>query len=162
MGRILSDSLSEGPLEVEGPVQSLGDPCYSFTDSMSPRRWVWVVATVATVGGVSALVILSYLPVPRSFTMHDVGVYDLETTCSGILTIKGTSVTFQWWAPRSIEFGAWSCSANHIVYEANGTNGSGTIVSIGGAYEFGTICAPGPSCVLANVSGTYTGPWLEW
>jgi hypothetical protein len=106
----------------------------------------------------------SLVPVHQSFTMHDKAVFDLETTCSGIDTLWGTSISFHWSAAANISFGVWSCSANWLTYMANGTGGSGSLVSRGGVYEFGTACPPTaiPSnCVGANVSGNYTRPLLE-
>lgn len=126
------------------------------------KRHLALPLGVSAVALVTAFATLTIVPLHQSFTMHDVAVYDLEMTCSGIDTVKGTSVHFQWWAASTISFGAWSCSANRIVYDESGTNGSGAFTSIGGVYEFGTVCPPvgPPPCVAANVSGTYTGPLL--
>jgi hypothetical protein len=53
-------------------------------------------------------------------------------------------VAFQWSAPSPICFYVVSCSANQVAYEGNGTQGSGSFVSVGGAYEFGASCPEGP------------------
>jgi hypothetical protein len=119
-----------------------------------------IVAGAAAAIVVATFLVLVIVPVPQHFVMHEVAVYDLETTCSGILTTKGTTVSFQWSAPTYISFGAWSCSANSIVYWGNGTSGSDSFVSQGGVYSFGTICSPTGPCWAANVSGSYTGPLL--
>lgn len=112
-----------------------------------------VVLTIAT---------LAVAPIHQSFRMHGAEVWDLENSCSGIDSAKGTLVSFHWSAATSISFGAWSCSADRIVYQENGTNGLGAFISEGGLYSFGAICpSPGPPpCVPADVYGTYTGPLL--
>jgi hypothetical protein len=119
---------------------------------------------ISAVALLTTFATLTVVPVHQSFTMHDAEVFDLETTCPGIDTVKGTSVSFHWWAASEIRFGAWSCSANWITYIANGTGCSGSLVAQGGVYAFGTICPPtaGPSsCAGANVTGNYTRPLLE-
>jgi len=114
---------------------------------------VSVLLTIAT---------LAVAPIHQSFKMHGVEVFDLESTCSGIDSAKGTLVSFHWSAATNISFGAWGCTANQMVYWDNGTNGLGTFTSEGGVYEFGAICPPAgpPPCVSADVYGTYTGPLL--
>lgn len=130
--------------------------------SARTMRQVGLSIGVPTVALLAAFALLAVVPAHQSFTLHDVAVSDLESTCSGIDTTQGTSVTFHWWAATSISFGAWSCSADHIVYQGSGTNGSGTFTSLGGVYEFGTSYPPvgPPACEGANVTGTYTGPLL--
>ena len=126
------------------------------------RRRGLVILAIAIAIAVAAILALGVIPVKHQYFLSEAAVNDLETTCTGILTSPGSVVSFHWSAPSTISFGAWSCSANHIVYQGNGTNGTGTFTSIGGVYEFGTICPSlsAPPCVPANVSGTYTGPLL--
>ena len=121
------------------------------------RSFVVGIAVVVALAGSLALVLV---PVPQQFSLHEVAVYDLEIGCGGVFTAQGTTVSFHWSAPALISFGAWSCSANQMVYWGNGTSGSGSFVSPGGVYEFGTICPPMGSCWPANVSGAYTAPIL--
>jgi hypothetical protein len=98
---------------------------------------------------------------PGSFRFDNVSVYDLESTCSGLMTQKGWNVSFHWWAAANISFGVWSCSViGGMVYWGNGTEGSGSFVSVGGEYEFGAICPAWEfsGCVTADVAGNYTSP----
>lgn len=133
------------------------------------NRTPGILKRLGGVLGASAVVLLAVLatlalaPIHESFTMHDLKIRDAEATCSGIDTVKGTTVSFQWWAASNVTFGAWSCSANALAYSATGTNGSGSLVSHGGLYEFGTACAPAgnPTCVGSNITGSYSGPFLE-
>jgi len=125
------------------------------------RRWKLVVTiAIAVAISIATVVALASVPVRQHFALYDTLVSDAETGCTGILTFPGTGVSFHWSSPSKVSFGAWSCSKNSIVYMAVGTNGSGYFVSVGGVYEFGATCAEGPSCVTANVSGTYSGPLL--
>ena len=125
---------------------------------MKSRKRLAVSIGVVAIALLVTVVTLTLIPVRRHFEMSNVWVRDAESTCSGIVTTKGTTITFQWSDPRAVEFGVWACSS-HLVYEGNGTSGNGTLASIGGTYEFGTICGPG-NCHPANVSGDYTGPLL--
>jgi hypothetical protein len=131
----------------------------SADENVAMKRRVVFAATVAAIA-VATLLVFVLVPVPQHFAMRNVSVSDDEVGCTGILTSRGTTVSFQWSAPSYISFGAWSCSANWIVYWGNGTNGSDSFVSQGGVYEFGAICGYG-TCVVANVSGSYTGPLLQ-
>jgi hypothetical protein len=123
------------------------------------RRRVKIVSVAGAIA-VATFLVLVLVPVPRHFAMRNVSVSDDEVGCTGFLTSRGTTVSFQWSAPSYISFGAWSCSANWIVYCGNGTNGSDSFVSQGGVYEFGAICGYG-YCLAANVAGSYTGPLLQ-
>jgi len=119
-----------------------------------------VVAAGAGAIAVATLLVLVLVPVPQHFTMDGAAIYDLQTTCPGIPTTQGTSVTFHWSASGFTYFASVRCSENQVVYQANGTSGSGTFVSAGGVYEFGSLC-PGPlPCYPATVTGSYTGPLL--
>jgi hypothetical protein len=124
---------------------------------------VVLVAPIAGTAVVSFLV-QTLLPVPHRFSMQGAGIYDAEPICKGIDTTAGGTVTFRWSAPSSVYFAAVSCSFNQVVYDANGTHGSGTFVSRGGTYEFGAMCpamlSPAKPCEGANVSGSYMGPLL--
>jgi hypothetical protein len=122
------------------------------------RRRV-LIAGVASAAAVATVVILAVVPVPQHFSTHGAAIYDLQP-CSGIETTIGTSVTFHWSAPSPIYFFVVSCSASQVAYEGNGTDGSGSLVSVGGAYEFGASCPEG-TCVPADVSGSLTGPLLN-
>ena len=80
--------------------------------------------------------------------------------CSGLETLQGTSISFHWTASSPITFFVVSCSENQEVYDGNGTQGSGSLVSVGGVYEFGAGCPEGP-CPATDVSGSLTGPLLN-
>lgn len=132
------------------------------TRSAIGLRRLMAALGVSIVAFLAILASLPLVPVHQSFRMSDVRLYDLASTWTGIDTIKGITVSFHWWAAANISFGAWSCTANHIVYDGNGTEGSGNLVSQGGAYEFATACPPsGLNCVGADVAGNYTRPLLE-
>ena len=119
-----------------------------------------------TVVGVSAAIVVAtflvlvLVPVPQHFTMNGAAIYDPNTTCTGIYATQGTTVNFHWSAPSPITFFVVGCSINQVVYEGNGTSGSGAFVSTGSVYQFGAGC-PGPvPCVPADVSGSFTSPLL--
>ncbi|HTT44793.1 MAG TPA: hypothetical protein VMH38_02095 [Thermoplasmata archaeon] len=122
------------------------------------RRLVVVGAVIAIVVG--AFLVLILVPVPQHFAMTGAAIYDPNTSCTGIDTTKGTTISFHWSAPSFTYFFVVSCSANEEAYSANGTSGSGSLVSLGGVYQFGGSCPNESFCVPANVSGTYTGPLL--
>jgi hypothetical protein len=61
---------------------------------------VFAVALLATTAT------LSLVPTHETFAMHRVPVLDLETTCAGIDTVRGTTVRFHGWAASSGSFGA--------------------------------------------------------
>jgi len=112
--------------------------------------------------GVAAalLAMLVLVPVPQPFTMHGAAIPDLQTSCPGIDTVQGSILSFHWTTPAPTYFFVVSCSAGQVAYQANGTSGSDTFVSVGGVYDFGAAC-PGPvACVSADVWGTYTAPIL--
>lgn len=121
------------------------------------RRWQPV--GIATVSGIVILTAALGVPFPHTFSMSNVAIYDLDPDCTGISTLAGTSVSFVWHAPSFTGFAVVSCSTNQVPYEGGGTNGSGTFVSAGGVYEFGSLCPEGP-CAPADVVGTYTGAAL--
>lgn len=51
---------------------------------------------VSAVALLTATAALAVVPIHQSFTMHDVAWADLASTCSGIDTVKGTTVSFHW------------------------------------------------------------------
>jgi hypothetical protein len=126
------------------------------------RRHLVALAVAACAAIVISGIALALLPVPQHFKLREVAVYDLSTTCSGILTSQGTRVQFGWSAPTPVLFGAWSCALNSLVYTGNGTYGSDSFISEGGVYEFGTICPGNGYCTAANVSGSFSGPILPF
>lgn len=127
---------------------------------MLPKKRRLFVIGVCVGVAAATLLVLTLVPVPRTFTMHGAAIYDLQTTCPGIDTTRGTAVNFHWSAGGPTYFYVVCCSANRAIYQANGTQGSGSFVSVGGVYEFGSACpGPGP-CYPADVYGTYTGPLL--
>jgi hypothetical protein len=127
--------------------------------TMTRKRRFFVVGLCVSIA-IATLVALILVPVPQTFMMHEVAIYDLQTTCRGIATTRGTTVSFHWTAGGPTDFFVPSCSANRLAYQANGTQGVEQFVSIGGVYEFGSGCpGPGP-CYPAIVAGTYTGPLL--
>lgn len=128
---------------------------------MWSRKRRLVIAGVAAAIVVAIFLVLVLVPVPQNFTMRDVSFGTFAPACSGILTTKGTTVSYQWSAPSNISFGVYSCATNWVVHEGSGTSGSGSITSVGGVYEFGAICGGPGNCVTATVTGTYTGPLLQ-
>ena len=124
------------------------------------KRWRFTVVGVAVAIAVAVFLFLVLVPAPQHFSMTDAAITDLSPSCAGIDTTKGTTISFHWSAPTSTYFFVVSCSANEEVYSANGTSGSGSLVSVGGVYEFGGSCPSQLFCVPANVSGSYTGPLL--
>jgi hypothetical protein len=127
---------------------------------MLQRRRRFVVVGAAVAIAVAVFLLLVLVPVPQHFTMMNAAIYDPNTSCTGIDTTKGTTISFRWSAPSFTYFFVVSCSANEEVYSANGTSGSGSLVSVGGVYQFGGSCPNESFCVPADVSGTYTGPLL--
>ena len=128
-------------------------------DRWSPKKKV-VVAAVAGAAAIATLLVLVLVPVPQHFSMSGAAIYDPNISCTGIDTTKGTGISFHWSAASFTYFFIVSCSANEEVYAANGTSGSGSLVSLGGIYQFGGSCTNQNFCVPADVSGTFTGPLL--
>jgi len=135
-----------------------------------PRRLCRTSVLAVTGALVGVLAFLLFVPVPQVFVFQGAVLPDLWTcptalpssglgSAYGILTTKGTSVTYHWSAPSPVTFAVVSCEPNGPQYGENGTGGSGTFVSPGGIFAFGVGCAVGP-CVGADVWGTYTGPLL--
>jgi hypothetical protein len=124
---------------------------------MSPARRRLFIVGIAVGVGVVTFLFLVLAPIPRTFSMHDAAIYDLQSSCSGIDTSPGTVVSFHWSSPSSTIFFVVSCSASQIAYEGNGTQGTGWFHSVGGIYEFGSSCPEG-TCAAADVSGSFTGP----
>jgi hypothetical protein len=120
------------------------------------RKRIVIVASAVAVSTFLALVLV---PVPHNFTIDNAVIADLAP-CSGLETLQGTTVSFHWTAPSPITFFVVSCSENQEVYEGNGTQGSGSLLSVGGVYEFGAGCPEGP-CPRTDVSGSLTGPLLN-
>ncbi len=128
--------------------------------TMTTRKRRFFVVGLCAAVAVATLFALILVPVPQTFTMHGAAIYDLQTSCPGIDTTRGTTVNFHWTAGGPTYFFVVSCSTNQVAYQANGAQGSGVLVSVGGVYEFGSGCpGPGP-CYPADVAGTYTGPLL--
>ncbi len=119
-----------------------------------------MVAGVSVGAALAAFLASITVPVPQHFSLHEAAIYDLATTCTGIDTTGGTTVSFRWSAPSPVYFFVVSCSANQVAYQANGTQGLGAFASLGGVYEFGASCPGSTPCVPADVSGSYTGPLL--
>ena len=123
------------------------------------RAWLLVICVGVAL---ALLVAMAVTPVPQSFTLHSVAIYDLQFDCPGVMIPSGSSVSFHWSAGGPTAFFVVGCSANREYYVGNGTSGSGSFVSTGGVYEFGSGC-PGPSpCYPADVTGTYTGPLIPF
>ena len=131
---------------------------FARTPIIEKRRGL--AGAVIAIAACAAIGVAILVPIPQSFSMHEAAIYDLEMGCPGIYTTQGTTVTFHWSAASSTGFAVVSCSANQVVYEGNGTVGSGSFVSVGGVYEFGSTC-PGPEpCYPADVTGSFTSPLL--
>lgn len=45
---------------------------------------------------------------------------------------------------------------SRVLYGANGAGGSGSFLSLGGVYQFGSLWVT--TCIPPNVTGNYTGP----
>lgn len=131
--------------------------------SMLPKRRRILAIGIAVGIAVAVFLSLVLVPVPQHFAISGAEIPDMYT-CGGIFAIKettkGTGIAFQWNSAASTCFIVVSCSANQIVYEANGTDGSGYLASVGGDYLFGATCGGPGYCVTADVSGYYTGPLL--
>lgn len=105
---------------------------------------------------------LALTSIHQGFSIHEAKLFDVAPSCTGIDAVKGTTVTFHWWAASNITFGAWSCSTRWAIYLETGTSGSSSFLSQGGVYEFASACPPWASdCIGANVTGNYTRPLLE-
>lgn len=128
--------------------------------TMAPRKRRLFVIGLGAAIAVATLLVLTLVPIPQTFSMHGAAVYDLETTCTGIDTTRGTNVNFHWSASGWTYFSVGSCSSNQLVYEANGTQGSGSFIANGGVYEFGSDCPGSGPCYPADMAGTFTGPLL--
>ncbi len=126
---------------------------------MKRKRLIAVIGA-GTAAVVVVLISMTYVPVARHAELHGLVVWADAGSCSGIETLKGTTVSYHWWAPSNSSFGVWDCAANHIVARQNGTSGSGSFVAQGGAYEFGAPCIFVSMCVPINVSVNYTAPLL--
>ncbi len=126
----------------------------------SRKRATWVVLLSVGIAA-AALLALMLVPVPQQFSLRGAAIYDLQLSCPGVDTARGATVSFHWSAASSTNFFVVSCSLNQVVYTGNGSQGSGSFVSAGGVYEFGSGCpGPGP-CYPADVSGRYTEPLLQ-
>lgn len=156
MGVIASARARRITPKVENRTIGSGDPLMHLTR----KQRVIAVAAISSIV-VAVFLGLILIPVPQRFSLHNEYVTINEVGCSGISPTSGTTVTFSWNAPTVVDFGAWSCSSNSLVYWANGTSGAGSFLAHGGAYEFGSYCAHGSPCWAANVSGAYTAPLLE-
>ncbi len=113
---------------------------------------------------VTLLLIAFVMPIPRGFSVRASYLGSLSQ-CPSFLAVtipEGDSVSFHWSTPSTVEFGIWNCaSGDRIVYE-NGTSGSGAFISRGGSYGFSSICGYGGyACPPANVSGTFSGPFVR-
>lgn len=102
-------------------------------------------------------------PLAQSFTMHGAAICDPNLSCSGITSSRGTVLSFRWSTPAWTWFASVYCSgssllpwAEQVPYEANGTGGSSSFLSLRGGYEFGSLRVM--TCITANVTGNYTGP----
>lgn len=126
---------------------------------LASRQRTLIVAS-ATVGSILNLLFLTLFPIPMAFTLENAAIYDLQMICPGIDPVAGTVVHFHWSTSSPTVFFVVSCSAQQVAYEGNGTHGSGTFVSVGGMYEFGSSCAGPYTCYPAWVAGTYSGPLL--
>lgn len=126
---------------------------------MASKRRRPVIIGVSVGIAVAAFLVLALVPIPHAFSIQGAVIPDLYT-CTGLGPTQGTTVNFHWSAGGWTYFYVVGCSANQVVYQANGTQGSGAFVATGGTYDFGSGCpGPGP-CYPADVSGTYTGPLL--
>lgn len=121
------------------------------------RRALLLAISVGVVS--SAVVGLLLVPVPRPFAFRGTLVTGFAGSCPGLETADGASVAYSWVAPVSVQFSVVSCATNALVSLSVGVHGSGSFVSTGGVYRFGTDCPSGP-CVAANVSGTISEPIL--
>ncbi|MCI4319178.1 MAG: hypothetical protein L3K23_03470 [Thermoplasmata archaeon] len=129
------------------------------------RRLVIVGIVIAV--ALTTFLAFALVPVRQQFTLRGTAIYDPNSACQGIHSVycsevdttQGTTLVFHWSAPTPITFFVVSLSANQEAYDGNGSSGSGSLVSVGGFYQFGAACPEGP-CVAADVSGSFTGPLL--
>lgn len=132
----------------------------SPVDRSAPTSRRMGITAIAVGVAAVTVVVLVLVPVPQGFTVHNGAIYDVEVRCTGLDTVPGTTVSFDWSAPSFTHFAVVSCSGNQAGYRGNGTSGSGSFVSGGGIYEFGAVCVGVGPCIKANVSGTYTAPFI--
>jgi hypothetical protein len=114
---------------------------------------------VACAVSIATFLVLVLVLTPHDFTIDNAVIADIAP-CSGLETLQDTSVTFHWTDSSTITFFVVSCSESQIVYEGNGTQGSGSLVSVRVVYEFGAGC-PERRCPQTDVSGSLTGPLLN-
>ena len=124
-----------------------------------PRRRTALTAGIAVGVAAGVVAALVLLPVPQSFSIHDAAIYDPNVVCAGIDTSPGAVVHFRRTAASPHNIFVVSSSAQDVADEGNGTDGSGSFVSVGGVYQFGAACPEGP-CITADVTGTFTAPVL--
>lgn len=113
---------------------------------------------------ISVLLLIFVMPIPHGFTLIESYSGDMYR-CVGRTTVSipsGDEVTFEWSTPSNVSFGVWNCTAGYVFLQENGTSGTGSFVSAGGAYGFTSLCGGIlPSCAPANVTGAYSGPFLK-
>ena len=119
-----------------------------------------VTGGVLVAVAVATLFVLVSAPVPHHFTRNGATIYDLQSTCPGITTVQGTTVSLHRSTSEFMYFAVVGSSENWVVYEANGTSGPDTFASPGGVYEFGSLCPGSGPCYPATVTGTHSTPFL--
>jgi hypothetical protein len=124
--------------------------------SRPPRgRAAWVLIGAVSIAVVVLFVVL--VPFPHPFAISN-ATHGPLSSCSGLRVPGGSYVSFTWSTAKSSVFGVWSCSSGAVVYQGNGTSGSGSFSSAGGVYSFGTECTF--SCSPANVTGEVYHPLM--
>jgi len=128
------------------------------------KRQAMIVGLTVAIAAVITLA-LAVLPIPQQFNMTGAVVDNPDPLCTGIFAAQGTTVNFDWSSGGVIiTFIALDCSTSLSVYDATGTNGSGSFVSTGAVYQFGSLCSDyveqpiGSGCHTADVTGNYSSP----
>jgi hypothetical protein len=128
------------------------------------RRFAWLVGAFGI--AVVVLLLLSVVPVPRTFTKSYANVPGPgpSVDCNVVGFPRGAMVNIHWTAvPPTPLITVWSCTpGSNTSWHYTGED-SARFVSNGGVYEFSASCTDQtPSCVWLNITGTYTSPLLVW
>lgn len=105
---------------------------------------------------VVAVLLLSIVPTPLVFSVHNAVIADVDPECVGIDASAGTTVHFTWTAAAPVGVAVLDCTHNHVVFQGEGASGSSSFVAQDAVYEFGELCPSGP-CVGTDFQVTFTG-----
>ena len=137
-----------------------------------PRRFAILVGSI---GAVCQVLLIAFLiPIPHTFALRDVGVYDggpfTPGPCfDGFFIPEGAYVEGHWTAPEPVRFyivectdgGALWWTTASVQYTSSGASGSFSFFSDGRPYEFGAAAPVVTDVLRANVSAVYFIPSLS-